>query len=358
MVLSVPSCLRGVSSWTRIFIPNRTWHSPRLLNGSGLGHTLVMRPRRSRAVVLTLAVLAWGGVAVERAIFAQQPGATLGMFYCPMHPDITATAEARCARCGMTLVPGDPLDAREYAVDMTATPPAVRPGRPVRLTFTIRHPDTGATVRTFATVHEKPFHLFVVSHDLDYYDHVHPDMQADGSWTIDLTLPEAGYYKLFSDFLPLGGTPQVVPRLLAAGDAGDLAAARAQLPSDDGFEKTAGSMTVALSLPADGLVAGRDETLRYHIVDAKTGRPVTNLEPYLAAYGHTLVLSEDTLEYVHAHPVELLPEKIDTAAGGPDLTFKALLPKPGRYRLWTQLKRDDVVTTARFTVTAASPVGR
>lgn len=114
-------------------------------------------------------------------------------------------------------------------------------------------------------------------------------------------------------------------------------------------------MTVALSLPADGLVAGRDETLRYHIVDAKTGLPVTNLEPYLAAYGHTLVLSEDTMEYVHAHPVELLPEKADTAAGGPELTFTALLPKPGRYRLWTQLKRGGVVSTVRFTVTAASP---
>ena len=341
MVFSVPSCLRGMSSY-----------------GLELGHTLVVMPLLRRGVVLALAVLAWSGVAVERAIFAQQPGTSPGTFYCPMHPDITATAEASCARCGMKLVPGDPLDAREYAVDMKATPQAVRPGRPVRLTFTIRHPDTGATVRTFATVHEKPFHLFVVSHDLDYYDHVHPEMQADGSWTIDLTVPKAGYYKLFSDFLPIGGTPQVVPRLLVAGDAGDLAGARAQLPSDDSLEKTAGSMDVALSLPADGLVAGRDETLRYHIADAKTGRPVTNLEPYLAAYGHTLVLSEDTLEYVHAHPVELLPDTIATAAGGPDLTFKALLPKPGRYRLWTQLKRGGVVTTARFTVTAASPVGR
>lgn len=258
----------------------------------------------------------------------------------------------------MALVPGDPLDAREYLVDMKAAPPAVRAGRPVRLSFTVRHPDTRATVRSFATVHDKQFHLFVVSHDLEYYDHVHPVMQPDGSWTIEITVPKAGYYKLFSDFLPLGGTPQIIPRLLIAGDPGDLEAARAHLPSDDTFTKTAGSMTLSLALPADGLVAGRDEKLIYHIVDAKTGQPVRDLEPYLAAYGHTLVLSEDTLEYVHAHPVELLPDKIETAAGGPELTFKALLPKPGRYRLWTQLKRGGVVTTARFTVTAESPAGR
>jgi hypothetical protein len=171
-------------------------------------------------------------------------------------------------------------------------------------------------------------------------------------------VPKAGHYKLFTDFLPLGGTPQVIPELIVAGAAGDLESARAHLRPDETLQKTAGSMTVSLKLPADGLVAGRDETLLYHVVDAKTGRPVTNLEPYLAAFGHTLVLSEDTMGYVHAHPVEQLPEKIETAAGGPDLTFKALLPKAGRYRLWTQLKRAGVVTTVNFTVTAASPVGR
>ena len=314
--------------------------------------------RRIHASLFVLALLAWGGVAAGRAISAQDPGASSGTFYCPMHPDITAKTEASCSRCGMKLVPGDPLDAREYLLDMKATPQAVQPGQPVRLAFTVRHPDTRAIVFTYATVHEKQFHLFVVSHDLEYYDHVHPEMRADGSWAIDITLPKAGYYKLIADFLPLGGTPQVVPRLLAAGDAGDLAGSRARLTPDDALQKTAGSMNLTLSLPPDGLVAGRDETLRYHIVDAKTGRPVADLEPYLAAFGHTLVVSEDTLEYIHAHPVEQLPEQIDTAAGGPDLTFRALLPKPGRYRLWTQLKRDDVVTTARFTVTAASPVGR
>jgi hypothetical protein len=257
----------------------------------------------------------------------------------------------------MALVPGDPLDAREYLVDMKVSPAAVRPGRPAHLTFTVRHPDTRDTVKSFATVHDKQFHLFIVSHDLEYYDHVHPVMEPDGSWTIDVTVPKAGYYKLISDFLPLGGTPQIIPELLVAGEPGDLEAARAHLPSTDTFTKTAGSMTLSLSLPSDGLIAGRDEKLIYHIVDAKTGQPVMNLEPYLAAYGHTLVLSEDTLEYVHAHPVELLMDN-ESAAGGPDLTFKALLPKPGRYRLWTQLKRGGVVTTARFTVTAASPVGR
>ena len=310
---------------------------------------------KSQAVFLVMALLAWTGVSVQRALLAQTPGAAVGTFYCPMHADVTAAAEGACPRCGMKLVPGDPLDSREYLVDMQATPTAVQAGRPVRLTFTVRHPETRATVRSFATVHERQFHLFIVSHDLEYYDHVHPDVQPDGSWTIDVTVPKPGHYKLFSDFLPVGGSPQVIPALLVAGEPGDLEAARAHLQSDVSLQKTTGSLTVSLALPKEGLVAGRDEKLYYHLADATTGQPVTNLEPYLAAYGHTLVLSEDTLEYVHAHPLELLPEQIDTAAGGPDLTFKALLPKAGRYRLWTQLKRQGVVSTTHFTVTVASP---
>ena len=301
---------------------------------------------RSQAAGLAIALLIWAGS------LAAQAG-----FYCPMHPDITAAAEGRCVRCGMALVPGDPLDAREYLVDFSARPQAVRAGQPVTLAFVVRHPDTRDVVRTFATVHDRPFHLFIVSHDLEHYDHVHPEMRADGAWAIDVTLPAPGYYKLIADFLPLGGTPQILPRLLVTAGAADLAGSRARL-ENEAFEKVSGSMKVALSLPPEGLVAGREETLRYHIVDAARGVPVSDLEPYLAAFGHTLVLSEDTLEYVHAHPVEQLPENVALAAGGPDLTFKALLPKPGRYRLWTQLKRGGVVTTVRFTVTAASPAGR
>lgn len=315
-------------------------------------------PFRSQGFTALLILTCWGGLVLERTVLAQDPAAAIGTFYCPMHPDIVAQAEGTCSRCGMKLVPGDPLDAREYLVNLTSAPQAVRPGRPAHLVFTIRDPQTRAAVRNFAIVHDKPFHLFVVSHDLEFYDHLHPEMRPDGTWAIDVTVPKPGYYKLYADFLPIGGTPQVIPRLLVAGNPRDLDEAHAHLPAQDLTPKTAGSMTVSISLPTDGLVAGRDEKLLYRIVDSKTGRPVTDLEAYLAAYGHTLVVSEDTLEYVHAHPVELLPDKIEEAAGGPELTFKALLPKPGRYRLWTQLKRGGTVSTISFTVTAASPSTR
>ena len=254
----------------------------------------------------------------------------------------------------MTLIPIDPLAMREYRLDVNTSPQPVA-GRPMRLTLTVRDPDTKAIVRDFAVVHEKRFHLFVLSQDLEHYDHVHPEQQPDGSFALDVTLPRDGFYKLFADFLPDGGTPQVIPHaLVTQGFSGDLTSAMARLVPDVGLRKTVGHLSVQLTLPAGGLVAGRDEKFAYHLTDARTGQPVGDVEPYLGAWGHSLIMSEDSLHFVHAHPVELLPEQ-PAAQGGPDLTFKALLPKPGRYRIWTQIKRAGEVSTAMFTVAVASP---
>ena len=311
---------------------------------------------KAAATAILLAAIASGPRATVSISAQAVPSSS---YLCPMHPDVVARTPGSCPRCGMALAAADPYDAREFLVDAAFTPAAPRAGVRSRLRLTVREPATRAIVRQFVEVHEKRFHLFVIASDLEHYDHVHPEQRADGSWIADVTLPRPGFYKLYADFLPLGGLPQVVPISIAtAGFTGTLASGRARLVPDETMTRTIGSMRVTLTLPRDGLVAGRDETLQYHIVDAATGSAVTDIEPYLAAFGHTLVLSEDTLQYVHAHPVELLPENPVTAAGGPDLTFKALLPKPGRYRVWTQLKRRGVVSTVSFTVAARTPASR
>jgi len=276
-------------------------------------------------------------------------------FVCPMHPEILSTAAGLCPRCGMALVKGA-ADARDYRVEMETVPPAPRAGSPVRLRFTVRHPGHGGVVRDFAIVHDRAYHLFVVRQDLEDYQHVHPQSQADGSLVVDVVLARPGYYRVYSDFFPLGGTAQVVPGVLVTADAAsDLGSSRARLEPDVVPERRTGDLVATLGLPSSGLVAGREENLSLRVQDAR-GAPVLDLEPYLGAYGHALVLSEDTLHYVHAHPVERLAPDAG-AGGGPDLTFKALLPKPGRYRVWVQVKRAGEVSTLPFTVEVASPGG-
>ena len=47
---------------------------------------------------------------------------------------------------------------------------------------------------------------------MEYFQHIHPEEQPDGTWSIDVTLPKAGYYKVLSDFMPSGGASQFIAR--------------------------------------------------------------------------------------------------------------------------------------------------
>jgi hypothetical protein len=308
-----------------------------------------------RAVILALViVLVFVGSGASAGQTGSQTPAAPTMYFCPMHPDVTDKAAGTCSRCGMKLVPGDPWNEREYLLDLKMEPPAPKPGAPTRFRLTVLHPESKAPVREFAVVHDKRFHLFVVSQDLEDFAHIHPEQTEDGSWTIDHRLERAGYYRIYADFLPIGGAPQVLARTVGTSEHdGDLSTAIPALKPDTALIKSADETKVQLSvLPSSEIVAGRTVKLQYQLTER--GTPVTDLEPYLGAWGHTLVLSEDALEYVHAHPLEYLPPDPD-AKGGPTVTFDATFPKPGRYRLWTQFKRRGTVSTTSFTVEAVAP---
>ena len=139
--------------------------------------------------------------------------------------------------------------------------------------------------------------------------------------SITTKLPQAGHYKIFCDFFPKGGAPQVIHQhLVTAGFRGDLLASQAHLKPDTSFSQViAGSKTVDgvrfdLKFEPAEIFAGREAELRYHLTDARTGNPVNNLKPYLAAWGHTLILSEDAADYLHSHPVESIDEDLPESA--------------------------------------------
>lgn len=267
------------------------------------------------------------------------------VYVCPMHPEETAGAPGKCSRCGMALVPVDSHASKEYRLDISTQPARIVPGKPFELKLSVRDEKTSKAVTDFTVVHERPFHLFIVREDLGHYQHVHPEKGPNGAWTIDVVLPEDGAYKIFADVLPRGGQPQV---LVAPIVAGTPPAHYPPLVPDRVLKKTVDSMAVELALPDGGLTSGREQTLTYRLTDAATGRPVTDLEPYLGAWGHTLIMSEGSHHFVHAHPVESLAKK-----GGSTLTFHANLPHPGTYRVWTQFKRNGEISTAMFTIAAA-----
>ncbi|MFA5909089.1 MAG: heavy metal-binding domain-containing protein [Vicinamibacterales bacterium] len=279
-----------------------------------------------------------------------KPSTTSG-YICPMHPNEVKAEPGTCSICGMTLVPGDPMATADYVMGVTLEPRAPKVGQKVKFRFAVLHPLTGAPVKDFAEVHDRLFHLFIVSRDMTQWFHEHPVMDKDGSFVLEHTIPSAGHYVLFSDFMPLGGGPQLIATPFStAGFEGDLASSIPALTPDTTFTKTADGVVVELAATPAKLISGEETDLPIHFEDEKTGEPVKNLQRYLGAFGHAMMLSEDMTEHVHAHPEEMLEGTTVTEGGGPDLVFHALFPKPGMYRIWLQFQRNGRLSMIPFTV--------
>jgi hypothetical protein len=287
-------------------------------------------------------------------------------YMCPMHSDYTADGPGVCPRDGMMLVPATPFDVRDYELDFQTVPALPRAGEALTLHFRVSHPGTGELVQDFAMVHQQRYHLFVVSQDMQHFEHIHPVQGSDGTWSIDVVLPRPGYYKVLSDFVPGGGTAQFIARpLVTAGYTGNLVAESARLVPDDNPTKVVGDLSATLSYAPATFVAGLYGHLNYYLTDTGSGRPVTDLQTYLGAFGHTLILSEDMVDYVHSHPIDLtagfddesgpmlfmIPMGVDPESlrGGPEVTFDGLMPRAGRYRAFTQFRRRDEIHTFAFT---------
>ena len=280
---------------------------------------------------------------------------TADAYTCPMHLDVRSNSPGKCPKCQMTLVPALPAIPEDFDLDFQVAPKAPKPNEKVRLRFAVFNPKNGEQAKQFGTIHEKLFHLFIVSQDMNEFQHIHPDFEPDGSFSIETVLPRPGYYRVYCDLFPVEGIPQVLhTNLVTAGYKGDLFSNQAHLEPDKVLTKTIDGMKIELTLEPPVIIGGRPATLKYHLTDSATGQPVKNLAPYLGALGHTLILSEDQAEYVHSHPEELIPETEDRskAHGGPDVTFGALLPRPGVYRVWTQFLRGETLTTVSFTIKA------
>jgi hypothetical protein len=249
----------------------------------------------------------------------------------------------------MTLVAGALYDMRDYLLDVTSVPEQVKAGEKTTLNFGVSHPGTGDLITKFELTHERPYHLFVISQDMEHFEHIHPQQAQDGGWSIDLVLPKPGHYALLSDFLPSGGSPQFLTRpLVTAGYTGDLVAQSARLvPDSPGRRQTVDDLTATVTYDPPIMRAGSYSHLIFNLTEAGTDTPVRELQTYLGAFGHMLIMSEDMVDYVHAHPVDVIsPElNLEEIRGGPTVMFEGLMPKPGRYRAWTQFRYNDKVHT-------------
>ncbi|WP_409235528.1 hypothetical protein [Streptomyces sp. PA5.6] len=206
-----------------------------------------------------------------------------------------------------------------------------------QVTFRVMGPD-GQAVTQFMPEHEKELHFIAVRRDTAGFQHVHPVRDDKGTWRTQLAL-EPGDWRFFTDIHPVGHEGSMTLGI-------DVAVAGPYVPQPLP-EATAiariGEYTVAL----DGeLLPGEASELTLSV--SRDGRPVTDLQPYLAAYGHLVALRVGDLGYLHVHP-EGEPGD-GTTAPGPDISFMAVAPSAGTYRLYLDFQHNGVVRTAEFTV--------
>ncbi len=234
------------------------------------------------------------------------------------------------------------------------------------------------------TDHGRLMHLFLVrAPDLDAFAHLHP--RTADSVRFDAPMPALppGRYRVFADLVHESGFAKTL--VTTVDLAGSIPAAAE--PSGDDAAYVGGATGRRAALP-DGatitwdrgeapLVAGAPAPLRFTVREPD-GR-LAALAPYLGMPGHAIVMRDDGSVFIHLHPMGTvspaaqetftLREAGDTAAGAIGsriaardsamaatmhdtaagrLSFPYAFPRPGRYRVWVQVKRAGRVETAAF----------
>jgi hypothetical protein len=230
-------------------------------------------------------------------------------------------------------------DGYTLALDASALPA----GAATPVAFRLLGPD-GQPVTAFDENHDKDLHLIAVRRDLTGFQHVHPELGGDGVWRSALALTP-GTWRLFADFVPSADGEK---RTLGA----DLAVPGEYVPTPlPGESRTAEVDGYTVTLDG-GLEPGAESELTLSV--SREGRPVTDLQPYLAAYGHLVALRAGDLAYLHVHPAGEPGDGVTEP--GPDITFFTTAPTAGTYALFLDFRHDGVVRTAAFTV--ATEAGR
>ncbi len=280
----------------------------------------------------------------------QEAGASTEEYACTMHPEVKSKTTGKCTKCGMPLTKMAPGLTEEFPVRIEALPKKILPNQTTTLRFVMLHPKTKQRVREFNLMHEKLFHFFVISHDFSHFEHLHPELNSDGSFTLELMLPKPGLFHLYCDFFPVGGVAQVSHQMLITdGFKADAATLQANLKSEDQLSKTVGGIDFTLDFAPSRPVAGQPSALRYKLKDTVTGEPISDLQPFLGAWGHKIIVSEDASNYLHSHPVQA-PQTLKPGLSPSTIFFETFFPSPGKYRIWSQFRRHDQIVTVSFDV--------
>ncbi|WP_194917052.1 hypothetical protein [Catenulispora rubra] len=207
--------------------------------------------------------------------------------------------------------------------------------------FRVLGPD-GKPVTAFEPEQTKLMHFYLIRSDLSGFQHVHPTMAADGTWTAPTAAAGPGTYRVYAQFIAKGADGKAVALVLSKQVASAGSAPDRPLPAASATTTVDG---YTLTVDSSQLMAGMAMPLKVSV--SQDGKPVTDLEPYLETYAHLSGFHAGDLAMAHLHPQGGVAT---TPTGGPDLTFEATLPKAGLWRMYLQFQTGGVLHTAAVTL--------
>lgn len=250
----------------------------------------------------------------------------------------SSTAATATGVAAEALLPGLSLAQGGFALQPIEAPHAA--GDAGTLEFTIVD-EAGEPLTEYEVEHEKKLHLIVVRSDGSQFKHVHPTMDDHGTWSIPWEWAEGGSYRVFTDFTPHGAEDGIT---LGRNVLVDGKFEAAHLTAEERTSEVDGYTATLIG----DLSAGGESTLTVEI--SKDGKPVTNIEPYLGAFGHLVALRDGDLAYLHVHPTGADPQPGELS--GPEVSFATEAPTAGRYLLYFDFQVEGKTHSAAFVLTA------
>ncbi|WP_371534866.1 FixH family protein [Streptomyces sp. NBC_00466] len=234
---------------------------------------------------------------------------------------------------------GDGLSDNKDGYRLSSKDTALAAGKQAAYRFTVTGPDN-KPVTGFAVDQTKRMHFYAIRSDLTGFQHIHPTMAADGTWTADLDTLPPGSWRMFASFTPDSGARKGTAFVLSRTVSVPGTATKTPLPA---AAKTAEADGYTVTVKGDPM-AGMAHRLTVTVT--KDGKPVTDLQPYLDTYAHLTAFHEGDTAFAHLHPTT----KVNGDHGGPELSFNAELPTAGNWRLFLQFQTGGTLHTAALTL--------
>jgi len=259
------------------------------------------------------------------------------------------------------------LSVEKAGVQVELNAPAgLQAGALASYTIRLRDSLTGVPLTDLIASHERLLHLIIIRRDLQHFQHLHPRPTGHpGEFLADVSFPHNGEYLFFIEFSRKNGEHILYRETNVVGDE-PLA-----MPAlvEDNAPKTVGNVRIRLEEKV--AEAGREETYIFSLEDARTGQPMQNLQPYLGAAAHVVILSEDAQTFGHAHG-EFVAEGMEQRSGhhghgmghhhgqgmqmpsaSARVRFQHTFPATGRYKIWGEFQnREGEIIRADFVVRA------